>query len=90
MRKINYTLMTAKDIDDPRVRANMLVRAALEEAQVLPLLAQVLDTALQAAIEIDDEMERRKILAKVEKAIQRLGYDPDSYSFLLSPSSNLA
>lgn len=84
MRKLNYALLSAQSITDPQKRALMLARAALEEAQTLHLLAQVLAEAEEAAFSIEDPDVREKALLAVEKTMQRVGYDREHHIFMIS------
>lgn len=81
MHKLSFTLHSAQSIADPRQRAQLLTGAAIEEANTLALLVKVLNEAKDAATSIDDPEERERVLALVERAYERVGYDRASKSF---------
>ena len=81
MRKLQYVLMSSENTRDPRQRAQSLVNTALEEGQVLRLIAKALRQAQSAANGIEDHRERLEALDHVQKAMQRVGYDPVTNCF---------
>lgn len=84
MKKLNYTLLSSREIADPKKRTMMLVGAAIEELQTLRLLAQILQEAQSSASSIEDPREREAALNAVHKVSDRLGFDAERNSFVLT------
>lgn len=83
MKKLNYTLLSSREVADPKKRTMMLVGAAIEEVQTLRLLAQVLQEAETSALSIEDTRERDAALSAVHKVTKRLGFDAERNTFEL-------
>lgn len=83
MRKLDYALLSAESMADPKKRALMLAQAAIEESRTLALIAQVLQEAEFAATSVTDPLEREQTVAAVNKAMERVGYNTRRKMFQL-------
>lgn len=84
MKKLSYTLLSSHEITDPKKRTMMLIGAAIEELQTIRLLAQILQEAKASASSIEDNREREAALSAVHKVSERLGFDAERNSFVLT------
>lgn len=87
MRELEYALLSAQNMTDPKQRSLMLISTIVKQARVIELMARVLREAEAASNEIEDPTAREKALLALSKAKGKVGYDPERRIFHIHPTA---